>query len=458
MIKLIIFDLDGVLVESREMHYQALNRALQEISPEHVISRKEHQSTFDGLSTTKKLELLSTRGLSVNLHDQIWNRKQYFTNQIINGEYQTDERICTILRILKEQGYLLYVASNSIHSTVKDVLLNKGFLKYIDYFASNQSVKHPKPNPEIYFHCMSRLGHTIDETLIIEDSPIGRQAALSSGAHLLQVENSAGVTLNTISTYIKSVDIVPKQIKWMGRCNVVIPMAGAGSRFAKVGFTDPKPLIDVFGKPMIEVVVRNLNFGLNTRFIFIVQQEHLERYKLRYLLNLIAPGCVIIPTDGLTEGAACSILLAKEYINNSECLFLANSDQFTEWSSNDFMYQMISDGVDGGIATFKSDWAGWSYAKTDDSGWVTKVREKKVISNHATVGYYFWKRGRDFVKYAEQMINKKIKVKNEYYVCPVYNEAIASGLKIKIFEIERMWGLGIPEDLKYFLENYTGKI
>ena len=458
-IKLVIFDLDGVLVDSRDMHYEALNRAIADVAPTYVISREEHLSTFDGLSTTKKLALLSERGLDPNLHKMIWEKKQAYTNAIISTEYVVDERICRILRELKEDGYILYVASNSIHSTVKTILLRKGFMEFIDYFASNQNVKLPKPNPEIYFHCMTHAGVSVQETLIIEDSHIGRKAAIGSGAYLLPVENSLDLTLDKILASIEAVKKTEAEPKWLGRVNVVIPMAGMGSRFSSAGYKMPKPFIDVRGKPMIQVVVENLGFSLhNTHFIFIVRSEHIEKYQAQYLLNLIAPGCTIIVTNEVTEGSACSILLARDYIDNDEHLFIANSDQFVEWNCNEFMYSMIADGIDGGIATFQADNLKWSFAKLDDAGFVTEVAEKKRISNHATVGFYYWKRGADYVKYAEQMIAKNIRVNNEFYTCPVYAELIADGGKVKIHDVKRMWGLGVPDDLKYFLENYKGPI
>lgn len=456
-IKLIIFDLDGVLVDSRDMHYEALNRALRDVAPTYIISRDEHLSTFDGLSTTKKLSLLSERGLDPNLHKMIWEKKQTYTNEIIDKEYTVDPRIILILKQLKLEGYLLYVASNSIHSTVKTILLRKGFMEYIDYFASNQNVKLPKPNPEIYFHCMSHAGVSVQQTLILEDSHIGRKAAIASGAYLLPIENPDDLTINKIYNFVDSIKNTNSEPKWLGRCNVVIPMAGLGSRFSDAGHKMPKPFIDVKGKPMIQLVVENLGFSVqNTRFIFIVRKEHIDKYNAHYILNLIAPGCIIIPTNKVTEGSACSILLAQDYINNDEHLFIANSDQFVEWNCNEFMYSMIGNSIDGGIATFEADSLKWSYAKLNEQGFVSEVAEKKRISNHATVGFYYWKKGSDYVKYANIMISKNIRVNNEFYTCPVYNEAIADGKKIKIFDIKRMWGIGVPSDLEYFLQNYKG--
>ena len=244
-------------------------------------------------------------------------------------------------------------------------------------------------------------------------------------------------------------------IPWKSeKMNVLIPMAGAGSRFAQVGYSFPKPLIEVNGKPMIQVVLENLNIEAN--FTFVVRKEHYEKYSLQYLLTLIAPGCNIVQVDELTEGSACTTMLAKEFINNDDPLLLANSDQFMEWNSNECLYAFNADGIDGGILTFKATHPKWSYAKVGADGFVSEVAEKKPISEDATVGVYYWKKGSDYVKYTEQMIEKDIRTNGEFYICPVFNEAIADGKKVRIKEIERMWGIGTPEDLSYFLEHYKG--
>ena len=228
-------------------------------------------------------------------------------------------------------------------------------------------------------------------------------------------------------------------------------MAGAGSRFEVAGYTFPKPLIDVNGKPMIQLVVNNINITGN--YIFIVQKSHRQKYNLDSFLNLITPNCKIIEIDHVTQGAACTTLLAKELINNNEPLFIANSDQFVEWSSSVFLEDMNKTNADAGIVTFEAIHPKWSFAKIDENEMVTEVAEKNPISNNATVGYYYWKHGSDYVKYAEQMIDKNIRVNNEFYVCPVFNEAINDNKKIKSHKVQKMWGLGTPEDLKFYLEN-----
>jgi dTDP-glucose pyrophosphorylase len=281
---------------------------------------------------------------------------------------------------------------------------------------------------------------------------------MDSGAHLLPVENSHEVNsdrfLKRLTDMIQTIEGKSKKsLPWRdSRLNVLIPMAGAGSRFASVGYTFPKPLIEVRGKPMIQVVVENLNIEAN--YIFIVQKEHYEKYNLKYLLNVIAPDCKIVQVDGLTEGAACTTLLAKEFIDNDSPLVMANSDQFVEWNSNECLYAFTADSIDGGIVTFEATHPKWSYAKLGEDGFVCEVAEKRPISNLATVGIYYWKQGSDYVKYAEQMIQKNIRVNNEFYVCPVFNEAIEDGKKVRVKNIEQMWGIGTPEDLNYFLDNY----
>jgi HAD superfamily hydrolase (TIGR01509 family) len=455
MIKLIIFDLDGVLVDAKELHYEALNMALRAIDHKYVIGRDEHLSTYDGLNTTKKLNMLTEKkGLPVESHNQVWKAKQDMTIKIIS-EYDRDFRICEVLQKLKEDGYTLCVASNSIRDTVKMMLLRKGFLEYFDFFYSNQDVKYPKPNPEIYLRCMIKAGVSPKETLIVEDSHIGRKAAQESGAYLFPVVDSNDVTYEKLNDHLfKYKEARQFKPKWQGgNMKVLIPMAGAGSRFSKAGYTFPKPLIEVKGKPMIQVIVENLN--IDAQHIFIVQKSHYEKYHLKTLLNLISPGCEIVQVEGLTEGAACTTLLAKEHIDVDYPLLIANSDQFVEWDSNEFMYSMGSDSIDGGILSFRSTHPKWSFAKLDKNGYVERVAEKEPISDIATVGIYYWAKGSDYVKYAEKMIEKNVRVNDEFYVAPVYNEAIQDGKKIKTFDVKSMWGIGTPEDLKIFIKNFT---
>jgi HAD superfamily hydrolase (TIGR01509 family) len=452
--KLVIFDLDGVLIESRELHYEALNDALRKVGNEFVITREEHLSLYDGLNTTKKLEMLSEKkGLDRKYFNQIWQDKQVATFNLIR-QFPKNNKLRQMFAKLSSNGIKIAIASNSIRETVKLALLSVGVMEYVDYYVSNEDVKRTKPYPEMYWQCMTALNVLPKNTVIIEDSHIGRQGALDSGAHLIPVKDSYDLTMDKIDEAIDTLNgVLKKMIPWRDKkMNVLIPMAGAGSRFAAAGYTFPKPLIEVNGKPMIQVVAENLN--VDAHFIYIVQKEHYDKYNLKQLLNLISPGCDIVQVNSLTEGAACTTLLAKELINNDEPLLMANSDQYVEWNSNECLYAFTADGVDGGIVTFRATHPKWSFAKLGDDGFVTEVAEKNPISDIATVGIYYWKKGSDYVKYAEQMIEKNIRTNGEFYVCPVFNEAIGDGKKIRVKDIPKMWGIGTPEDLNYFLENH----
>jgi HAD superfamily hydrolase (TIGR01509 family) len=452
MIKLIIFDLDGVLVEAKQIHYDTLNQALREIDEKYVITEAEHLSIYDGLKTTQKLELLTkNKGLHPEFYDSTWYRKQHLTIEAIS-QLQPDLQKIEMFKELRNRGYKLACASNSIRRSVLVMLAKIGIIEYMDLILSNEDVKNSKPHPEMYWKTMSMMSCLPEETLIVEDSPHGLLAASRSRANVLRVDSPKDLVISKIIRKLEETKKVMSIPKWQGgKMNVLIPMAGAGSRFQQAGYTFPKPLIDVEGKPMIQVVVDNLN--IEATYIYVVQKEHREKYNLDTLLNLITPNCKIVEVNGLTEGAACTTLLAKQFIDNDEPLVMANSDQFVEWDSNEFMYKMIEQKVDGGILTFTATHPKWSFAKVDEYGYVTEVAEKNPISDIATVGVYYWAKGSDYVKYAEQMIQKNIRTNNEFYTCPTFNEAIADCKKIKTFNIDKMWGLGTPEDLKYYLEN-----
>lgn len=456
MVKLIIFDLDGVLVEAKKIHFDALNKSLSEINQDYTISWSEHLSKYDGLKTNTKLDMISQdKGLPLSLHQRVWERKQQLTIGMLS-ELVPSPVIYECIADLSESGYKIACCSNSIRKTVFKVLNRLELIDFFDFVLSNEDVNNPKPHPQIYWKAMSEFKVLPEETLIVEDSPYGLLAAERSGANILRVASPKDVNSETIAKRIKTIEgkTMSKNFKWSNeKLNIVIPMAGAGSRFQEAGYTFPKPLIEVNDKPMIQVVVENINIDAN--YIFIVQKSHREKYNLDTLLNMIAPNCSIIEVDGITQGAACTALLSRELIDNESPLFFANSDQFVKWDSNEFMYNMQETNVDGGIVTFTATHPKWSFAKLGEDGYVEKVAEKDPISDIATVGFYYWKHGSDFVKYAEEMIEKDIRVNNEYYVCPVFNQAIEDGKKIKTFNIEKMWGLGTPEDLERYLSEHS---
>jgi len=459
-IKSIIFDLDGVLVDSRHLHYVSLNQALEEIDKKYTIHLDEHLAKYDGLPTKEKLHKLSLeKGLPEALHSVIWKRKQELTFDLIKQHIHPDDKT-ELLKLLSQEGYDLYCSSNSIQKSILAILDAMDIRQYFKAIYSNEDVKHPKPHPNIYLKCFSDNGIIPKECLIIEDSPIGRTAAYLSGAHVCPVADPTQVTYAHINIHIELYNNQNMETKidtrWNSKVQVVIPMAGAGSRFAVKGFSAPKPLIDIDGKPMIQWVIENMNLK-DAKYIFIVRKSHLDnpRWDLINTLSRIAPDCHILSTDTLTEGPACSVLLARNILDHNLPLLIANSDQYLEWNPNAFLYENRN--TDGCISTFYQPDPNdkkWSYVNLDDTGFVSEVKEKEPISSNASTGIYYWTKAGDFITYADRMIQKNIRVNNEFYVAPVYNEAIVDGKKIKIHTCTKMWGLGVPEDLEVFCKEF----
>lgn len=243
---------------------------------------------------------------------------------------------------------------------------------------------------------------------------------------------------------------------------IVVPMAGLGTKFKEAGYAFPKPLIDIGGQTMVELVVKNLKPSVDHKFIFICQKELYENYDLYNIFKKATNDKFeVVQIYGQTEGATCTVLSAIEHINNDQEMIIANADQFLDLSIDDFISQARSKSLDGSIMTFHASHPKWSYARTDETGKVLETAEKKVISENATVGIYYFKKGRDFVQAAQAMILRNIRHNNEFYVCPVYNELILAGANVRIFPInaEKMHSLGTPEDVSQFVRKVEeGKI
>lgn len=447
MIKLVLFDLDGVLINAKHIHFESLNKAIADYDEAFVISKEEHLKIYDGHKTQQKLEMLTkNKGLPTFAHAEIFRAKQEYTTKQIN-QLGALQHVYDLVIHLRTMGYKTGVCTNSIRTTMHAALNAARLFNEMDVMLANEHVSNAKPHPEIYWSAMSKLGILPEETIIVEDSPPGLLAAKRSGANVIRVKDPSEVTIDNIIPQITS---EPTKLKWKDpKLNVLIPMAGAGTRFKEAGYSFPKPLIEVDGKPMIQLVVENI--GIDANFVYVCQKEHRKRFNLDTMMNLVTSNNTIIDIDYVTEGAACTALLAKEHIDNDNPLFFANSDQYVKWDSVEFMYTMQEKDCDGGIVTFKATHPKWSFAEIDENNIVKRVAEKDPISNNATVGFYYWKKGSDFVKYAERMIAKNIRVNNEFYVCPVFNEAIEDGKKIIAYEADEMWGLGTPEDLQLYL-------
>lgn len=204
MNKAIIFDLDGVLVDSKEVHYNALNLALKSINEKYAISREEQNNIFEGMTTKSKLDILThTKGLPKELHEYIWRLKQEYSSKMFEN-LDVDEELREIFKSIKARDFLVGVASNSIRETLSNCLYALGIWGYIDVSLSNEDVNNPKPNPEIYNKCMAMLNVSPENVIIFEDSPIGRQAAKDSGATVVEVEDRSTLTMRFVENKIVS--------------------------------------------------------------------------------------------------------------------------------------------------------------------------------------------------------------------------------------------------------------
>lgn len=310
-IGLICLDFDGVCADLRDVHFHAFNSALAEIDSKFVITPEEHNTIYDGLSTNRKLELLSTnKDLPHNTHTNCYTRKQELTIDAIEKYIRPNSKLISLLTELKNRKYILCLASNAVYPTIQEGLTRLGIFDLFDKIYSNTDTTNQKPHPEVYLRCMVDMGFAPDETLIVEDSKHGREAARRSGAFVCGVDSPEDLTLSKIENAIHNAN--PKPIKWVGGgINILCPMSGMGSRFTQQGYKLPKPLIDVAGKPMIQRVIENM--PIDGRFIFVVQKAHFENYYLGTLLNSIAPGCEIITVDGMTDGAADLFISKRTY-------------------------------------------------------------------------------------------------------------------------------------------------
>jgi len=231
-------------------------------------------------------------------------------------------------------------------------------------------------------------------------------------------------------------------------------MSGRGSRFAQQGYDKPKPLIEFFGKPMVQHVLENL--GLHNSYTLCVLREHYDAdpalfAKLRDMVSDLN----IVFVDQVTQGAAETCLLARQYIKPRDTLFIANCDQIMHWDQDHFEEWLAAERLDGAMLTFFKDTTAYSYVEVDDHRLAMRTAEKQVISPHATTGIYVWTRGEDFVWAAEQMIADNVRVNNEFYVCPVYNWNIARGDRIGIYDTLEHWPIGTPEDLDIYIKAHS---
>ncbi len=238
-----------------------------------------------------------------------------------------------------------------------------------------------------------------------------------------------------------------------------MPMAGKGLRLADAGFEKPKPLIEIKNKTIMEWSINSLS--LDGTFIFCPKQEHIERFGIDSKLKEIINDCKIVPISYDTHGPVDTILNARDLIDNNDELLITDVDHYVEWDAQFFNENIRKRDIDGCTMVFPEPQnnEAYSFVKLDNDGFVIQSAEKISISSIATVGIHYFKRGSDFVKFADEMIKRKISIKNEYYVTPIFNLFVENNKKIVTMPVKQMWPLGNPDEIhqfkKYFLNLKT---
>lgn len=246
---------------------------------------------------------------------------------------------------------------------------------------------------------------------------------------------------------------------------IIVPMAGRGVRFAEAGYNLPKPIIDVLGRPMISWVVDSLRPGLNSlsmvesldyRFVFVVLNEHVESFGIDSIIQSICVDPVIIALDNVTKGCLCTVLGACEFLDNSgltqmsDSLLVANSDQYFVGG----LGTLLSCKEDGGVLSFRSDDPACSYVCLDESGHISYVAEKVVVSDRANVGVYFFRSLDNFVNYGKEYVSSGSMLNGEFYLAPMMNLMVDAGNRLVSVDVDEFWGLGTPERFNAFVERF----
>ena len=350
----------------------------------------------------------------------------------------------SLFKYLKKHSCKIGIVTNENTEYSKSTLSKFGLLNHIDLLISKNDVNNIKPHSEPYIRAISFFGDNLNKYIIFENSEIGIKSAKGTGIFFFEVKNN--IDIETI-----------KNINNINDINILIPMAGLGSRFLKRGFKKAKPLIEVDKVPMIKKAIDSLN--INGNYIFIVRVDE-NNDKLKKYLYDYKQNCKIIEINFLTEGSASSCYLAKEYINNDKQLIISNCDQFLEWDSNNFLLDSYKRDLDCNLLTFESDFDKSSFIKTDQNNRGVMIREKEVISNNALVGVHYFKKGKFFVESYEEIFEKKIKFKNEYYLSTVCDNMIKKGYNVSHFLLKddhKFHSLGTPDEYFKFLR-HIGKL
>lgn len=440
MIRALLFDLDGVLLDTNDMHRACLHRAVCESGYSSLADLLPNNQ----MTSREKLKCLNEIGLPADLNEIIIHNKHNLSQSWIETNVKSDNDLVNMFARFHIDGIRTCIVTNTNLDFVKSWQHQVGLDGLIDVIVSNDDVRNHKPHPDPYLLALKRLCLSRDDAVVFEDSLEGLKSACSAGLRVVHIQRQQRIIEHVKTTLRKSREswnIFAPDLR------VLVPMAGEGSRFRQAGYDIPKPFIEVLGMPMVNLVISRLPvMGQN---IFIARTNMTPDCDDR--LRRIDDMCQVVYVDRLTEGAACTVLLAKDIINDDDPLMIVNSDNIVTFNYIELIEKTHELNAASAIMTFKGSGPKWSYSRVNDEGYVIETAEKRQICDDATSGVYFFQRGRDFVKYAQMMIEKNIRVNNEFYVCPVYNQLIDDGQKV-INLSSTFDSLGTPEDLDNFLK------
>lgn len=241
--------------------------------------------------------------------------------------------------------------------------------------------------------------------------------------------------------------------------NVLMPLAGKDEQFQRHGFTFAKPLVEVAGRPLAEHAWSCLLPLRPCRFVFVIRKEDDQRFHLGDMLTLLDQDAKVVRAEAPTAGAACTALLAVQHIANEDELVIANGDQVLHADVRRAVDEFRGRGLDAGTIVFDSVHPRWSFVKLGPDGLVIEAAEKRPVSRHATAGFYWFRRGQDFVAAAQAMIRKGAAVNGAFFVCPTFNELILAGKRIGVFEIARdqYVSLATPQAIDDYEQRLTSR-
>lgn len=228
----------------------------------------------------------------------------------------------------------------------------------------------------------------------------------------------------------------------------IIPMAGRGSRYSSQGYSTPKPLIEVAGKPMVLWALKSLDQAVFSKYVVVALREHEEQFQVSALLkaNIQTP-LEFVWLNNVTEGQLCTVLEARHLLLPQEEVLVASSDTLVESDIGNDIQRTHHHGL---ISVADLPGEQWSFARTDAQGNVVEVAEKKKISNHASTGLYYFKKAADLIRFGLEIIDRKETTRGEYYLIPVYQKLINAGLSVGISQARAMWDMGTPQAKQQF--------